>query len=294
MPPAQSIRRINCDFFHIHHRGDMDFIRSLETLFTEHPDAPERNWEMLDGMMAIVGCHERNGGIDGVMMRTRRDPKKVAEVETHHMEELSPKQGCEWADECHFFYHPEYQALVIQRNRQTGGAHRITDYLHAKVGANLEGRLILTPEGVSAMDKITHFTGIKAIVQMPDQLSMFDQWRESVSASIGRLGRLGPRKIEITLNMDRKRKTDGMKPEEVREFVGDLLAIPSQTKSIEVKGHYYSPNLGRENVEMDLIGRRLQGHYEVEPGANHDTHATLMRAEYTKKRSILSEQFGRR
>lgn len=289
--PAITMKTFNCDFYRIKCRDGFDFIGMLDSLFEDFRTADERNQEMLNGVMALVSRKKRYGGVDGLMIRTRRDPKKVAEIHTHALEPIALTPGKEWADECHFFYHPEFRTLVIQRNRQTGGAHRITDYLKFKLGEHIDSTLVLHPEGIAELAKVQQFTSAQVKVLMPDQLGLWDQLLEPVSSTVGRIGLLGPKLVTISMSMGKGRPKYGMKRDEVNAFVGAFLKMPSCTESLEVKGFYYSPNHTRESIELDLINRRLQASYELEAEAGMDRHAEMLRDAYHRNRDILQDQF---
>ena len=238
-------------------QGAGDFGERVSTALADRPSVAERNLESFDGYWRIDGFDNRVDRYYGAFLRLRTtSDAKVARVDEIGLRDLKLPKNEVLTEFFGFAYDPQYQILVVHRNRDAGRHGRLQLYAEHLTHINdIDFALVLSEDDAKRIDSMGFKSKIELTLARPENLASADQERSVLH--LARLSHLSKSAL-LTVTMSVGHTKQSLS-DDVFQSVVKLAGLKSDTvRSAKVRGR-----VDGEMVWIDLIEGRMKESVDI-------------------------------
>ena len=297
-------KKTTCEFFRVNYGSDnaRKFDKLLSEVLAAKPRPQDRDFLGSDGdLYRLYNCEVEKGRCVGSLIRFRHGiaPQK-ASLNGDRIEDIHLATGEFLVEYYSFAYFPEFDIVVIQRNRNAGSPNRLAAYLrHFGAPKNLQFEPVLNNNAFEKLYQAPLVRSTELRFAVPTSNTLFETENKSLKEVI-ELGRMHGAAY-VTIILSKGRKSGSLSISGTRKLFSDAIeTLGVKTKRnpqgvTDAKAHTKSGDFfGADNEFLDMIEDRMQEEVEVRYNTVNPTtedYYQVIIAAYDRRRDEIVQQF---
>lgn len=251
-------RVVNCDFFRVMMpEGAGDFGDELENALLSRGQVADRNVPSSDDFHRIDSLAKSEGNTFGLFLRLRAiNEARVASLNAEGLSDLTLRPNEVLTEFFAFMYVPEFQVVVIHRNRDAGRQGKLERYVEDITGLNpVVLSIVINEDAAGRIHRMGFKSKVELTLARPENMASADKSESAFSlAQLSQESNAAVMRIEVSAGHTKESIT--------KRFVDWVVQLvsrePGAVRAATVRG-----KIDDEIVLVDLVKDRMMEKVEV-------------------------------